>query len=347
MHNTIIGFNEQEVLHALKHHLPAQAPLKDFIHHNTLHAFQHLNFYKGIRQASGIFGYKVSLSLEEYRQLFKTGRIREEVLHRTLYEQMGEDHIQEWKTKLLHKRYNLSSPARIGRIRAYWESEYGIDLDILVFPTLFRTVCSYLDQGISIWNFPVSDKGFLNSIREMEKTLIPVFQSKRAKELLNSRCKISDLLKIVVGDETLYKHYLFDQQFSHQGWSGIVSVIEDQPELLLDSKRISLKDFIIFELLLEIDALDSKFGEIWSPLGVKISHKPTPLFEDVNESEFTKVLNLWQDAYEWSYYDEVLAGLTLKKENKKEPDQKVFNLFFALMTAKLLSEITLKRRSHL
>lgn len=331
MSNTFTGFNEQEALHDLKHHLPAQAPLKDFIHHNTLHAFQHLKFYKAIRQASAIFGYKVSLSLEEYRQLFKTGRIREEILDKILQEHLGADHAQEWKTKLLHKRYNLSNTARVGSVRAHWERDYGIDLDILVFPTLFRTVCSYLDQGISIWNFPVSDKGFLNSIREMEKnTYSSFFTQKRAKELLNSRCKISDLLKIVVGDEELYKHYLFDQQFSHPGWSGIVSVIEDQTELLLDSKRISLRDFIIFELLLEIDALDAKFGEIWSPLGIKISNKPTPLFEDVHETEFNKVLNLWQDAYEWSYYDEVLAGLTLKKESTKQPAQKSFQSLFCI-----------------
>ena len=36
-------FYEHEVLHELKHCLSSQAPLKDFIHHNTLHAFQNMN----------------------------------------------------------------------------------------------------------------------------------------------------------------------------------------------------------------------------------------------------------------------------------------------------------------
>ena len=64
-------FNEHDVLHELKHYLPAQAPLKDFIHHNTLHAFQKIKFFPAIQKASEMFGYKVSLRLNEYRELYE------------------------------------------------------------------------------------------------------------------------------------------------------------------------------------------------------------------------------------------------------------------------------------
>src|SRR5688500_7879059 len=63
-------FDEQHVLNELRHYLPTQTPLKDFIHHNTLHAFQQSKFYDAIFKASKIFGYQVTLQLSEYRQLY-------------------------------------------------------------------------------------------------------------------------------------------------------------------------------------------------------------------------------------------------------------------------------------
>src|SRR6185369_10016046 len=107
-----------------------------------------------------------------------------------------------------------------------------------------RILCSYLDQGISIWSFPVKEFGFIESLRAMEKkSWSSFFRRKRARKLLlDNNCKIPDLLKLLVGDESLYKQYLFDQQFAHQGWSGMVSVIEDHPETLLDQRKISMHD---------------------------------------------------------------------------------------------------------
>lgn len=43
-------FQLEKVVEKLSHYLPSQSPLKDFIHHNTLHAFQHDSFHEGLKK---------------------------------------------------------------------------------------------------------------------------------------------------------------------------------------------------------------------------------------------------------------------------------------------------------
>lgn len=326
------GFDEHELLHELKHFLPAQAPLKDFVHHNTLHAFQDQKFYDAIRRASKIFGYKVSLSLEEYRSLYSDEQINNDILERVITERKGKTNAEEWKAKALYGKYDESISPKIGQLRSNWKKKYYIDLDLLVHPLLFRILCSYLDQGISIWSFPDSKKGFLASMREIEQnTFSSFFKNERAKKLLlEGTCTIEDLLTIVVEDKSLFNQYIFDQQFAHQGWSGIVSAVEDLPQTLLDRKKITLKELIIFELLLEIDALDTKFGENWTSLKHRLDSKPTELFGDVSETELSELLNIWQDAFEWTYYDQVLAGVKIDSPKHEAIKEKSFQALFCI-----------------
>ncbi|MBK9568278.1 MAG: DUF2309 domain-containing protein [Saprospiraceae bacterium] len=325
-------FNEGNVIHHLKHYLPAQAALKDFIHHNTLHAFQDRKFYDAITQASQIFGYKTSLSLVEYRNLFREKKISDTILNKVILSKKGQTNFESWKEKMISGKYADNFSGRRSHLRNYWKDLYSVDLDLAIQPFFFRFLCSYLDQGIAIWGFPVWNKGFLTTIREMERnTYTSFFKTPRAKRLLMDRkCEISDLLKILVGDETLYEHYLFDQQFAHPGWSGIVSVIEDMPQTLLDTRRISLQDLIIFELLLEIDTLDQKFGENWLPLSMRLTKKVKPLFAEVEITEYRELLHLWQDAFEWTFYDQALVGLQTNQAKEKQITSPVFQALFCI-----------------
>ena len=63
-----------------EHILPGQAPIKDFVHHNTLHGFQHLTFpeaLKSAREINGAYGYEPD---SKYREYFTAGRINTEEL---------------------------------------------------------------------------------------------------------------------------------------------------------------------------------------------------------------------------------------------------------------------------
>lgn len=325
-------FKEHHVLHQLKHYLPAQAPLKDFIHHNTLHAFQHKSFFDGLQKASTIFGFKVFLSLEQYRKLYKDGRIDPAVLQSVLRKRKGENAIDPWLPMLLEKPAAPAATPRVGRLRANWKKFYAIDLDSQVHPLLFRVIGSFLDQGIAMWNFPVWKHGFLWSIRELERnSFASFFKTRRAKDLLFSEhLTIRKLLHLLVGKEEYFENYLYDQQFAHPGWSGLVSAIEDQPQTLLDERKIKLKDVIIFELLLEIDALDAKYKGNWKPLCEVVKVEPENIFAPIAASEDHELLTLWQEAFEWSYYDGILAGIQQEKMPSNTSGKISFQAMFCI-----------------
>lgn len=307
------SFDENHLLHVLKHYLPTQGPLKDFIHHNTLHAFQDMKFYDAIYKASVTFGYQTTFSLAEYRDLYKIGRIAPDVLDMVITSQKGSKGIGAWRTKLLDAEYDESIEPRVGRLRREWARHYPIDLDNAVQPLLFRIVCSYIDQGIAVTPFPYEDKGLLNALRSLEQhSAASFFVTKEARDLLfSTSCTMTSLLEKIVGkgNKAYFEQYIYDQQFGHRGWSGIVSTLEDKPEALLYSKNISLEDMIILELLLEIDALTSRLGANWKPLGDSVTDPALDLFAEEPATELQQVLALWHDAFEWSYYDTVLAGV--------------------------------------
>ena len=325
------NFDEHKVIHELKHFLPAQAPLMDFVHHNTLHAFQNLSFHEALATAHVKLGYQVYFPLETFRDLFAEGRISEAILERTLAEKKGD--VETWKGKLLYGAYSTIETGRVGALRGIWKSTYGIDLDSLVHPTLFRVIGSFLDQGISIWNFPLEGKSFLEAIRSLEKnSFTSLFYQKETRILIQDpSLSITTLLEKLVGDkDSLYEQYLYDQQFSHQGWSGMVSTVEDLPQSLLDTRIIKLDDFILFELLLEYDALNYKLGQSWAPVGNFITDEIIPLHDPIVYSEKMDVLSLWQEAFEWSYYDQVLKGLQMEKIDSIKPHQKSFQAMFCI-----------------
>ena len=319
------SFDEVHAVHELKHFLPSQQALKDFIHHNSLHAFQHMKFYDAIFKASKIFGFQVHLQLPEYREMYKTGRIREDILQKVIKEK--KDTVDVWKDNLLNKEYDTLNQPKIGQLRKLWKEVYQVDLDNKVHPLLYRILCAFLDQGIAIDGFPVVNKNFIASIKEMEQnSFVSFFKTKKVRQqFISGNYSITELLKTIVGKEEYFEQYLFDQAFAHHGWSGFISAVEDNPQTLLDRKLITLKELVEFELLLELDTLNDTFGNNWQPLANHAKEPPVDLLADEPRTEFSEVIELWQDAFEWSYYDSVLKGISLSNErmNLKKETTKV------------------------
>lgn len=62
-------------LERAQHILPDQGPIGVFIHHNTLHAYQHLPFHEGVQAGAALLGARPYPELESFRSWYATGRI--------------------------------------------------------------------------------------------------------------------------------------------------------------------------------------------------------------------------------------------------------------------------------
>ena len=92
--------------------LPAQGPISIFIHHNTLHAFEHLPFEEAAEFAATRLGREPFLAESRYRDKLASGRIRPRDVEALLLEQLGaratEDvagvgsRLDLWRAVVLH-----------------------------------------------------------------------------------------------------------------------------------------------------------------------------------------------------------------------------------------------------
>src|SRR6266508_5633883 len=77
------------VIEELAHLLPAQGPISIFIHHNTLHAFEHLPFEEAVETAAEQLGCEPFLSESRYRDKLASGRILARDVEALLEQQLG------------------------------------------------------------------------------------------------------------------------------------------------------------------------------------------------------------------------------------------------------------------
>jgi uncharacterized protein YbcC (UPF0753/DUF2309 family) len=81
----------RHVVDHLAHTLPAQGPIGVFIHHNTLHAFQHLPFEEAVAKAAETYGTEPYMREEAYREQMACGRILVEDIEAIIEQESDEE----------------------------------------------------------------------------------------------------------------------------------------------------------------------------------------------------------------------------------------------------------------
>ena len=335
------GFDLPTALGRVAHWLPRQGPIKDFVHHNTLHAFEYLPFHEGVAAGARVYGARAAMPQAFYLEAYRNGRIRDAALERALAATFADD-----AERALAKQTLLSGavcePAFAGLarggVREAWSARLGgVPLHRRSHLHIFRLVGGYLDQGLSIWRMPGSNRlGFWECVQALvRESALPVYPfdtpGARALMPLPAGEALVGALARTVKHESLYERYLLETLLAIPGWSGLIAECERNPTLLLSPRPVSLLDFSAVVLVAEVGCLEHELGADFSPLDVA----PTPdLLADPGtrpkRGEAEVLLAVWQDAFEWSYYEELLGALQAnarRTARRRADDARVFAFF--------------------
>ena len=181
------------------HLLPAQGPIGVFVHHNTLHAFEHRPFEEAVIEAAQVFGAEPYMSEAAYRAELSRGRIQlidvDAVLDRepdsrifthlsrnSLRRAMITPGVREfdgativWRTEQGDLAKDFRRPALRAlfdacSVRAVAHEEEPTPprpADEVIHPWLIRLCSVFLDQGTAYWAMPNREKGFYECVRTL------------------------------------------------------------------------------------------------------------------------------------------------------------------------------------
>ena len=144
----------QRALKHAAHYLPAQGPIGVFVHHNTLHAFQHLPFDQAVAQAAQLFGTEPFLSEEAYQTQRARGRILESDIDAILGREPDAEILPGRLTRRELRRALLVPGVRqVNGRNIAWQIEEGGLLESFrsdLPPTAARALASDLPENL--WN---------------------------------------------------------------------------------------------------------------------------------------------------------------------------------------------------
>ena len=181
------------------HLLPVQGPIGVFVHHNTLHAFEHVRFEEAVIHAAQLLGAEPYMSEAAYRAELARGRIHlvdvDAVLDwepdSPIFARLNRSDLRRamitpgvrefdaativWRTE----QGDLAKDFRRPALRALFDACFARavaheeepspprPVDEVIHPWLIRLCSVFLDQGSAYWSMPNREKGFYESVRTL------------------------------------------------------------------------------------------------------------------------------------------------------------------------------------
>ncbi|MBN8220109.1 MAG: DUF2309 domain-containing protein [Spirochaetes bacterium] len=310
------------ILAEIRHYLPSQGPIKDFIHHNTLHMFQEhdLSFHEAIRQASRLYGSREYLPVADYRSRYDRGEISEDALRYVLapYKEKSGAMRQELlfaEVEPVLRREGFRSQGYLKEITA----ANGIIPEEQIHPVLYRLLASYVDQGIASISIAENGENFWEALRRQLRDARPFGVGEavaRRVSLKEPERVIADCLKFILPEGASPAVFLLEILMAARGWSGLIAQIEDNPASLNYHRNISLSHYLALYLAFLSDLLERKLYRseslaVENP-NLRFFSEPAPA-----ETKTEEISRLWHEALEFSLYIESLTAIRANAERNR------------------------------
>lgn len=315
--------NLKEILQEIRHYLPSQGPIKDFIHHNTLHMFQEhdLTFHEAIRQASRLYGAREYLPISEYRRLYAHGQITDSGISTALKTYPAEETTRLKRAMLTGEFPDIQQHPGF-RKQGYLSQikhQCGIMLEEQIHPILYRLIANHLDQGIAAISLSEYNGDFWLALRSQFSTARPFGITPDLAQLVEDYSPEEVvgicLLKLLPHGASV-RTFLAEVLMAARGWSGLIAQIEDRPEYLNYPRHITLVQYLAVYLAM-LTELAENAG--YDKSRVEAANVNTAFFTDhaPAENEAERISRLWHEAMEFSFYLDTLSALRLNAGKKR------------------------------
>lgn len=280
--------NIAQALSRIKQKIPSQGPLDFFVHHNTLHHYQDLNFHEAVKKAAQDYSCQAFMPEEYYRDQYKKRVIKREYLYQAIADFIKKNQItvsQDILYSLLikypispreiHDKRSLEIQKKYFRSRSYIygglkKKGKSINTNYYTTPLVLNFLQCYFDLGNALWTMPDRHMGIWHCFNLMHSSTVFFDQShrkelaKNLKGLKNKECL--EVIEFVIDKMSIktdqIESFLFETVIRYKGWSGYIKSLHDHPEWQLNSDIESNFEAFVTILLISNYSVFTAFKDI-------------------------------------------------------------------------------------
>lgn len=298
----------ENAVSSAKHKIPEQGPLEYFVHHNTIHHYENLDFFKAVAIASKDYDANAFMPEEYYWEKYENQKISKDniiyeinlfkskydiklpshIIYRLLIQKKTDNHCSnDQKIKEIRELY---VEKKLAFYSSAFREDYGVEIDYIISSHILKFFAVYFDFGSSYWPMSNRENGLWKQfIKLYQKSYI--LSGKYLKNLAINIAEFKDIspldaLLILINklkiSKEYYNEYFFELSCRYKGWLGFIKSLEAHPEWIkVKDIRPNFTEALAIIMLCEYTA-------------VKMLSQPIP--------KVPRVIELYKHSYEFINY---------------------------------------------